>query len=60
MSLQYMKRHLMDTLERKGTGVRDEDISWVITVPAIWSDAAKQMTREAAEGVGCVKGSDVQ
>lgn len=25
-----------------------EDISWVIAVPAIWNDAAKQFMREAA------------
>ena len=28
--------------------VDQSDVEWVITVPAIWSDAAKQMMREAA------------
>ena len=27
------------------------DVDWVLTVPAIWSDAAKQFMREAAEKV---------
>ena len=29
------------------------DVEWVITVPAIWSDAAKQMMREATYEVKC-------
>jgi molecular chaperone DnaK (HSP70) len=28
--------------------VTEDDISWVLTVPAIWSDAAKQFMKEAA------------
>ena len=29
-------------------GLRKDDVHWVLTVPAIWSDAAKQFMREAA------------
>jgi len=29
----------------------DKDYHWVITVPAIWVDGAKQFMREAAEMV---------
>ena len=29
----------------------DEEIHWVITVPAIWDDAAKSFMRRAAEEV---------
>ena len=29
-----------------------KDIQWVLTVPAIWSPAAKQFMREAAYEVG--------
>jgi hypothetical protein len=32
-------------------GIRNSDIHWVLTVPAIWNDAAKQFMREAAEEV---------
>ena len=28
-----------------------DEIHWVLTVPAIWNDAAKQFMREAAEAV---------
>ena len=30
----------------------DEEIRWVITVPAIWRPAAKQLMREAAYEAG--------
>ncbi|KAK3103974.1 hypothetical protein FSP39_023365 [Pinctada imbricata] len=52
MALKFVTGHLMSSLEKNGLGVRLEDIFWVITVPAIWSDAAKQFTREAAEKIG--------
>jgi molecular chaperone DnaK (HSP70) len=29
-----------------------EDVQWVITVPTIWDDAAKQVMRRAAENAG--------
>ena len=32
-----------------GGGIMKSDVHWVLTVPAIWSDAAKQFMREAAE-----------
>lgn len=34
-----------------GEGAVDEDIHWVITVPAIWDEKAKQFMREAARQV---------
>ncbi|KAK3102512.1 hypothetical protein FSP39_011886 [Pinctada imbricata] len=52
MALKFITGHLTTSLEKKGLGVRLDDIFWVITVPAIWSEAAKQFTREAAEMVG--------
>ena len=30
-------------------GLVKSDVHWVLTVPAIWSDAAKQFMREAAQ-----------
>lgn len=33
------------------TNMGDKDYHWVITVPAIWVDGAKQFMREAAEMV---------
>ena len=34
--------------------VDPDDIKWVITVPAIWDDGAKQIMREAAYEVGAI------
>ena len=38
----------------KFSGLRKSDVHWVLTVPAIWSDAAKQFMREAAEMVSVI------
>ena len=45
---------LVDDMVRSGGktirgGLLKSDFHWVLTVPAIWSDAAKQFMREAAE-----------
>lgn len=47
-SIKYLKDHLIATFESKDTNIKREDIHWVITVPAIWSDSAKRFMREAA------------
>jgi len=50
--LSIVLRHLKDKILRvvclQRTNIADDDVQYVITVPAIWSDAAKQMMREAA------------
>jgi hypothetical protein len=48
LSIKFLKDHLLETLGKQATGVRADDIQWVLTVPAIWSDAAKIFMREAA------------
>jgi hypothetical protein len=50
-SLKYLKDHLIKTLEKDSIDIRPQDIHWVITVPAIWTDSAKQFMREAAINV---------
>ncbi|CAC5415252.1 unnamed protein product [Mytilus coruscus] len=52
VAIKYLKDHLMETLNKRNTGVRRDDIQWVLTVPAIWNDPAKQFMREAAEKAG--------
>jgi hypothetical protein len=48
--IKFLREHLMREVHKKlGQNViRPCDINWVLTVPAIWSDAAKQFMREAA------------
>lgn len=54
-SIEYMREHLMRELKRVRQGhpvmIRPSEIRWIVTVPAIWSNAAKQFMREAAEKV---------
>ena len=48
--IKFLREHLMKQVHKKlGQDViKSCDINWVLTVPAIWSDAAKQFMREAA------------
>ena len=48
--IKFLSGHLKREVPKKlGQDViRPCDINWVLTVPAIWSDAAKQFMREAA------------
>jgi hypothetical protein len=50
-AIRYLKDHMLKTLDQRGAGIKDRDINWVLTVPAIWDDPAKQFMREAAEEV---------
>ncbi|KAJ7353719.1 hypothetical protein OS493_032589 [Desmophyllum pertusum] len=54
LSIKYMKDEAIKTI-RNSTGDKNygaKDIQWVLTVPAIWSPAAKQFMREAAYKAG--------
>ncbi|XP_045204844.2 heat shock 70 kDa protein 12A-like [Mercenaria mercenaria] len=55
LSIRYLKEHLLEVLHRSFSGVKDRDITWVITVPAIWNDSAKKFMRKAAEMAGITK-----
>ncbi|XP_060083671.1 heat shock 70 kDa protein 12A-like [Ylistrum balloti] len=57
-SIKYLKDHLLTTLDTRGTTVVNSDIHWVLTVPAIWKDNAKQFMREAADYAG-IKGEQL-
>ena len=49
--LDYLKKTFLQQLEDFVRGVGEDCVRWVITVPAIWDDSAKQFMREAAEKV---------
>ncbi|XP_052818968.1 heat shock 70 kDa protein 12B-like [Mya arenaria] len=46
--IKHLSEELYKQLKKSMTGVSSDDVLWVITIPAIWSDAAKQFMREAA------------
>lgn len=54
-TIKYFKNHLIKECEVRAPFVVEEDIQYVITVPAIWTDPAKQFMREAAENAGIEK-----
>lgn len=53
-AIRYLKEHLLRQLNDKNIleAVTADGIFWVLTVPAIWTDSAKQFTREAAREAG--------
>ncbi|XP_060578454.1 heat shock 70 kDa protein 12A-like [Ruditapes philippinarum] len=57
LSIKYLKDDLLEMSQKRiaDDGIRSSDIHWVLTVPAIWNDAAKQFMREAAEEAGISK-----
>ncbi|KAL3863755.1 hypothetical protein ACJMK2_005492 [Sinanodonta woodiana] len=52
--IKYLKDHLLDQIngDNEYVTVIAPDIHWIITVPAIWNDSAKQFMREAAREAG--------
>ena len=50
-TIRYLKDELINNCKRNVPEFKDTDILWVLTVPAIWSDSARNFMREAAENV---------
>jgi len=48
MSIRYLKGHFWEAVQRQKVGLREPEVQYVITIPAIWDDNAKQFMREAA------------
>ena len=48
-ALKYFKDHALQELsDQSATKIINDDVRWVITVPAIWKAQAKQFMREAS------------
>ncbi|XP_053372779.1 heat shock 70 kDa protein 12A-like [Mercenaria mercenaria] len=53
MSIKFMVDDMIAVVNQRLTGIiMETDIHWVLTVPAIWSDLAKQFMRHAAIKAG--------
>ena len=51
-ALHYFKEHALQQMkDQSSTNILNEDVRWVITVPAIWKAEAKQFMRRAAYDV---------
>jgi len=44
----FRSRALLEINDQSGAKVASDDIRWIVTVPAIWHDPAKQLMRRAA------------
>lgn len=51
--IKYLKDEFVEKFQRRNLQVTtlplDENVTWVLTVPAIWDEPAKQFMEEAAE-----------
>ncbi|CAL1526695.1 unnamed protein product [Lymnaea stagnalis] len=57
-ALDFFKNHALQQLsDQSGTELLNDDIRWVITVPAIWKAPAKQFMRQAAYEAGLASAS---
>lgn len=50
-SIKAIKDQLLKSIATAGRGATEHEIRWVLTVPAIWRDDAKQFMRQCAEKV---------
>ena len=54
-ALRFFKDHALQELsDQSGTKIINEDVRWVISVPAIWKASAKQFMRQAAYEAGLI------
>ena len=53
-SIKWIRNHVLDFLEMTNCSYLEYLTKWVLTVPAIWTEGAKQLMRQAAQAV-CVQ-----
>merc|ERR1712154_359073 len=54
-AIRFMKDHAMNNLRAKvNKNLKIEEVQWILTVPAIWSDKAKSVMQTAAINAGMV------
>ncbi|XP_056000508.1 heat shock 70 kDa protein 12A-like [Ostrea edulis] len=51
-SIRYLKDSLFEECRKQNTDIKMDEIKWIITVPAIWTDPAKSFMRSAAVQAG--------
>ena len=52
-SINFLKEHFIKNIKNRQAGnkITVDAVRWVLTVPAIWGDSAKQFMRESGEKV---------
>lgn len=69
-AISYLKKHLLDTINKERLNnennirsnkiLKDKDVLWVITVPAIWSERSKYFMLKAAKMVNNLYKSGIE
>nr|XP_034301188.1 heat shock 70 kDa protein 12A-like [Crassostrea gigas] len=49
LSIRYLKDECIELFQKKRMTIPYDEIQWILTVPAIWDESAKQFMRKAAE-----------
>ncbi|XP_052721737.1 uncharacterized protein LOC128192798 isoform X3 [Crassostrea angulata] len=49
LSIRYLKDECIELFQKKRMTIPYDEILWILTVPAIWGESAKQFMRKAAE-----------
>ncbi|KAJ3097133.1 hypothetical protein HDU97_005135 [Phlyctochytrium planicorne] len=52
--LEQVKKAAMTQINNKDASIKEEEILWVLTVPAIWKSGAKKLMRDAAVAGGLI------
>ncbi|KAH3847743.1 hypothetical protein DPMN_090074 [Dreissena polymorpha] len=55
--IKHFTERVYELLKTQQVGTTSDDVLWTLTVPAIWSDGAKQFMREAASKAGIEDGN---
>ncbi|KAH3833377.1 heat shock 70 kDa protein 12A-like isoform X2 [Dreissena polymorpha] len=50
--IKFLVDHCLTLIRLRVSEIKESDIEWVLTVPAIWNDSSKQFMREAAKAAG--------
>lgn len=48
MTIHSLRQHFLQFLWKQNPVLTEEEIKYVITVPTVWNDEAKQIMRDAA------------
>ena len=48
-AFKYLHNEIMETFDDRGINVTEDEIQWIVAVPAIWSQFAKNLMRKAVD-----------
>ena len=51
LSIKALVDHLLSMFNKQGKIIHNDEVQWILTVPAIWTDTIKQFMRTRTEKV---------